>query len=79
MNRYYIGHVTIAVLGFLMGAVFAMIIAPGNVLVLTATGIVFGLSACALFEQDFAGDWFWPFGRPARRKTLAAKPRIGHR
>ena len=79
MNRYYIGHVTIAVLGFLMGAVFAMIIAPGDTLLLIGTGIVLGFSARALFDQNFGSDWFWPFGRPAGRKTLTAKPTIGHR
>jgi hypothetical protein len=79
MNRYYIGHVTIAAVGFLMGAVLAMIIVPGDALVLIGTGIVFGYSARALFDQDFGGDWFWPFGRPARRKTLAAKPSVSHR
>jgi len=28
-------------------------------------GVVFGFFANALFDQDFGGDWFWPFGRPA--------------
>jgi hypothetical protein len=79
MNRYYIGHVTLSALGFLMGAVFAMIIAPGDALVLIATGIVFGFSARALFDQNFGGDWFWPFGRPAGRKNLGAKPSTGQR
>ena len=79
MNRYFIGHTTIAALGFLMGAVFAMIIAPGDVVVLIGTGIVFGFSARALFDQDFGGDWSWPFGKSAGRKTLAVKPSRGHR
>lgn len=79
MNRYEIGHVTIGALGFLMGSVFAMIIAPGDALVLIGVGIVFGFSASALFDQNFGGDWFWPFGRPAGRKTLAAKASIAHR
>jgi hypothetical protein len=77
MSRYYIGHLIIAALGFLMGAVFATIIAPGDVLVLIGTGIVFGFSARAMFDQDFGGNWFWPFGRPFARKALAAKPSIG--
>jgi hypothetical protein len=77
MNRYYIGHVTIAALGFLMGTVFATIIVPGDVLVLIGTGIVFGFSARAMFDQDFGGDWFWPFRRPFARKALATTPSIG--
>ena len=79
MNRYYIGHVTIAVLGFLMGAVFAMSIAPGDTLLLIGTGIVLGFFARALFDQNFGSDWFWHFGRPIGRKTLTAKPTTGHR
>ena len=79
MNRHYIGHVAIAALGFLLGAVFAMSIAPGDALLLIGTGIVFGFSARALFDQDFGGDWFWSFGQPAGRKTPKAKPIIGRR
>jgi hypothetical protein len=79
MNRYYIGHAIVAGLGFLMGAVFATIIAPGHALVLMGTGIVSGFSACALLDQDFGGDWFWPLGREANRKTLATIPIVDHR
>jgi hypothetical protein len=79
MNRYYIAHLTITALGFLMGAMLAMMIAPGDTLVLIGTGIVFGFFARKLFDQDFGGDWFWPFGQPAGRKILAAKPTIGQR
>jgi hypothetical protein len=63
MNRYYIGHVTISAVGFLMGAVLAMIIAPGDGLVLTGAGIVFGLYARTLFDQNFGHDWPWPAWR----------------
>jgi hypothetical protein len=79
MNRYYIRHVTAAALGFLMGALFATIIAPGDAMVLIVAGTVFALYACALFDQNFGGEGFWPFGRPAGRETLRVKPSIGHR
>lgn len=79
MNRHYIGHVAIAALGFLFGAVFAMSIAPWDAPLLIGSGIVFGFSARALFDHNFGGDWFWPFGRPTGRKTLGAKPSAGHR
>ena len=79
MSRYYVRHVTIAVLGFVIGAVFATIVAPGSALVLIATGTAFGFAACALFDQDFGGDWFWPFGRRVARKAVAVKHRIGRR
>jgi hypothetical protein len=68
MNRYYIRHVTIAALGVLMGAAIALLLAPGDTLVLIAMGIVFGYSAHAVFNQDFGDNWSWPFAdRPARR------------
>jgi len=74
MNRHYIGHVAIAAAGFLLGAVFAMSIAPGDAVLLIGTGIIFGFSARALFDQNFGGNCFWPFGRPAGGKTLGPKP-----
>jgi hypothetical protein len=79
MTRRYIEQLIVAVLGFLMGAVFAMIIAPGDTLLFVGTGIVFGVFARALFDQNFGGDWFWPFGKSAGRKPLAAEPSTGHR
>ena len=79
MNGNHIKHVPFAVLGFLMGAVFAVVVAPGDTLLLIGTGIVFGLFASTLFEQGFGSDWSWPFGRPAREKTSAAKSIIGRR
>jgi hypothetical protein len=69
MIKHYAGQAIVAALGFLMGAVIAMSIAPGDTLLLVGTGIVFGFSARALFDQNFGGDWFWPFGRPSGRKT----------
>ncbi len=79
MTRRYTEQLIVAVVGFLMGAVMAMSIAPGDTLLLVGTGIVFGVSARALFDHSFGGDWYWPFGKPAGRKTLAAKPSTGHR
>ena len=75
MNRYYIGHAIVAALGFLVGAVLSTSIFPGDALSLIGMGIVFGFSACVLFDQEFGSNW-WPFGRPAGGKMLAAKPSI---
>ena len=79
MTKRYIERLIVVALGFLMGAVIAMIVAPGDALVLIGTGIVFGFSARALFDQNFGGDRFWPFGRSVGRKTLPARPSTGHR
>jgi hypothetical protein len=77
MNRYCIGHGIVVTL--LIGAAFALIIVPGNSLVLMGTGIVVGFSALVLFAQDFGGHWLWPFGRQASGKALATAPSIGQR
>jgi hypothetical protein len=79
MTKRYTEQVIVAVLGFLMGAVFAMVIAPGDTLLLVGTGIVFGFSARALFDQDFGGEWFWPFGRATGGRTQGPKPKPGVR
>ena len=74
MNKHYAEHAMVAAAGFLLGAVFAMLVATGDTLLLVATGIVFGFAAWALFDQHFGGDWPWPLGR---LKTLAAESSIG--
>jgi hypothetical protein len=79
MDRHYIGRVTATALGFLMGALFAMIIAPGDTLLIVGTGIVFGFFARSLFDRGFLGYSLWVFSKSAGRKTLAAKPSTGHR
>jgi hypothetical protein len=75
MIKHYAEHAVVAAVGFLMGTVFALSITPGDTLLVLVIGVVFGFSANALFDQDFGGDWFWPFGRPVAIKALAAKPR----
>ena len=72
MNRYYIGHAIVAALGFLIGAMIATSISPGAILLLIGMGIVFGFSACVLFDQEFGSNW-WPIGRPADGRMLTAK------
>jgi len=79
MNGNSIKHVPFAALAFLLGAVFAMVVAPGDTLLLMGTSIVFGLFGSTLFEQGFGNDWSWPFGRPARRKASTAKSTVGRR
>jgi len=79
MVTHYATQAIVAALGFLLGAVFAMVIAPGDSLALIGTGIAFGFFARALFDQNFGGDWFWPIGRPAARKNLRATPSTGRR
>ena len=79
MDRHYIGRVTATALGFLMGALLAIVIAPGDTLLIVGTGVVFGFFARALFNQGFLGYSLWVCGKPAGRKAPAAKPGTGHR
>lgn len=78
MIKHYTEHAIVAAVGFLLGATSAVIIAPRNALVSIGMGIVFGFSSCALFDQNFGGDWFWLFRRPVGGRSLAAEPRIGN-
>jgi hypothetical protein len=70
MIKHYVEHAIVIAVGFLVGAVFAMIIAPGARLAMIGTGIVSGFSACALFDQYFGGDWLWLFRRPADARKI---------
>jgi hypothetical protein len=79
MITHYVEHAIVVALGAMLGAAFAVIIAPGDTLLLVGTGIVFGFCARALFDQNFGGEWRWPLGRPGARKTLGRKTIIGHR
>ena len=65
MIKHYAEHAIVVAVGFLMGTVFALSITPADTLLVLVIGVVFGFFANALFDQDFGGDWFWPFGRPA--------------
>lgn len=78
MTKRYIKQLIVAAFGFLTGAVIAMSIAPGDAVFLVGAGIVFGVSARALFDQNYGGEWFWPFGKPHGVKTLGEEPSRGH-
>ena len=79
MTKRYIQHLIVTAFGFLMGAAIAMTVAPGNTLLLIGGGIVFAISARALFDRNFGGEWFWPSGKRLSGKTLVVRLGRHHR
>ncbi len=73
----------IMVAGFLIGASLAVAIAPGDVFLWVATGIVLGLFAHLFFEEKSGRAARWPFtgrSRPhAVRSRRSVRRGIWHR
>ena len=63
MSRHPVERTAEMVLGFLAGAALAVCIAPGDVFLWVATGVVLGLFAHAFFVGRFGGDPLWPVTR----------------
>ena len=61
-------HAVVMGLGFLLGAVLAMCIAPGDILLVVAAGIVLGFFANEFLDQELGGGLFWPFARTGGKK-----------
>ncbi len=59
MRQYSLGHVMSLLFGFLLGAALAISIAPGDVLLWLATGIVLGVFSHAFFQRSFGGEFSW--------------------
>ena len=80
MHRHQIEHVIVTALGFFLGALVAISIAPGDAPFAIAAGIVVGLFAREFVDRQFAGEWFWPLARPADPKNdLRSKSTASHR
>lgn len=67
MWLYRVEHTVVMLLGFLAGAVLAMCVAPGDILLVVVAGIVLSYFAHEFLDQNLGGDLFWPFGK-ARKK-----------
>lgn len=59
--RENFGQTFIMFLGFFAGVALAFAIAPGDVLLWIAAGIVLALFCGAFFAGNTAGSLFWPF------------------
>jgi hypothetical protein len=60
MTRYRIEQIVVMALGFFAGAALAVSIAPGDILLWVATGIVLGVFSRAFFVRDLGGELLWP-------------------
>jgi hypothetical protein len=63
MNVHQIERTAVLGLGFVGGAALAMCIAPGDIFLWIATGIVLGLFSRAFFINGFGSEWSWPFAQ----------------
>jgi hypothetical protein len=61
MSIHQIERAAVLMLGFVAGALLAMCIAPGDIFLWVATGIVLGLFCRAFFVNSFGEAWLWPF------------------
>ena len=61
MSKYRFERIAVVLLGFLVGAGLALSIAPGDIFLWIATGLVLGLFSRAVFGSSFGGELIWPF------------------
>ena len=77
MSLYRIERTAVLALGFVGGAVLAMCIAPGDVFLWVATGVVLGLFSRAFFVNSYGEASLWPIahaGHSHRDKRHRPKP-----
>lgn len=76
---YHVEHTVVMVLGFLVGAILAMCIAPGDVLLVLVTGAVLGFFARGFLDQNLGGDLLWPFFGSGGKKRTGTHRTMSHR
>jgi hypothetical protein len=74
MSRYRIEQIVVMALGFFAGAALAVSIAPGDILLWVATGIVLGVFSRAFFVRDLGGELLWPPIGPRHRRQHEDQP-----
>ena len=77
MHGHPVEHGVVMLLGFLVGAALAICIAPGDLFLSIAAGLLLGIFAREFFDLNFGGHWFWPFARHAGRRGGVSKSRPG--
>lgn len=81
MSMHQIERTVVLGLGFAVGAGLAICIAPGDIFLWVATGIVLGLFARAFFVNSFGDDFVWPFAqswRSHKKRRHRPKPTVTH-
>jgi hypothetical protein len=78
MLFHRIEHAVVMVMGFLVGSLLAICIAPGDILLVVVTGVILGFFANEFLDQEFGGDLFWPFARSSGKKRATGAD-LGHK
>jgi hypothetical protein len=73
MTKHRIEQAAVTGLGFLIGAILAICITPGDVFLWIMAGIVLAIFSRAFFICDFGGDFLWPFARPRQSEEKKEK------
>jgi hypothetical protein len=76
---YRVEHVAVLVLGFLLGAVLAMCVAPGDILLAVMAGIVLSYFAHEFLDQSLGGELFWLFTQARPKKPVGSDQAVSHR
>ena len=79
MWLYRIEHIVVMMLGFLVGAVLAISVVPGDILLVVVAGIVLGYFAHAFLDQNLGGELFWPFAKASGKKSGGSERAVSHR
>ena len=71
-HMHQVEQALVLTLGFVLGAALAVCIAPGDVLLWLAAGVVLSIFSRAFFIGDLGGEFVWPF--EVSRKTGEKSP-----
>lgn len=72
MLKYRFESAFVTICAFLVGAMLAMCVAPGDILLTIVAGLALTLFAHAFFVRELGGDLIWPWTRP--RNNLFVSP-----
>ena len=58
---HQVEQAVVLIVGFILGTALAVCIAPGDVLLWLAAGVVLSIFSRAFFIGDLGGEFVWPF------------------
>jgi hypothetical protein len=73
---HQIEQVVVLAIGFFLGAALAVCIAPGDIALWAAAGLVLSIFCRAFLIGDLGGDFLWPFA-PARKARPKPNDKLG--
>lgn len=71
MGRDWLRHALVTFVGFCLGVLLAMCVAPGDRLLWVVVGIVLGIYGLSFFDRVLGGQFPWhrPHGRDSHRAS----------